>query len=213
MSSFKSGVVIARCSFFGKFALCSLAASWMSRLIIVIHLDKCSMSEMELMFNDIFLSLRWPSIHGFWRREEGVRLEWHRTDLLRHRASNWSADMELRAGGCDLPVFYWTDWGVEIDCRPSPFCVFSLSVWWGDSGCMPLHPEKKWNPSIWLGRPSQCGANRLSHGEIVLAVSALLISWPFLLIICTETRCQTDRNSGPYYPSTISTHKGRHSAG
>lgn len=40
-----------------------------------------------------------------------------------------------------------------------------------------------------------------------------LLTFRFLCIVCTETRYQTDRNSGPYYPSTVSTHKGRHSAG
>lgn len=43
-------------------------------------------------------SVRWRSVHGLWRGETGVCPERRWTNLLRHTESNWSADVELRAG-------------------------------------------------------------------------------------------------------------------
>lgn len=33
-----------------------------------------------------------------------------------------------------------------------------------------LCPGEEWNPSIWLGRSGQCGADHLRHGETPVAV-------------------------------------------
>lgn len=62
---------------------------------------------------------------------------------------------------------------------------------------MPLCPGEEWNPSIWLGRSGQCGANHLRHGETAVAGGSIPVcyNWAFSQLTCDLTNqsanCQT----------------------